>query len=146
MSTKPGVTDSPSPSSSSLPRPDTLPTAAMVPSFTATSPTNGAPPLPSMIVPPLITMSNSLAMSPIPFINCRPPKDSPSRKGRGSRFSLLCRDAKRTVDHLVQRRLDLALEDIDRLDHPILRHLRIVIDHSDVLARQHLPLLDKLRA
>src|ERR1700722_10463482 len=111
----------------------------MVPSFTATSPTNGAPPLPSMIVPPRMTMSNSLAMSPIPFIDCRPelplslregggggggapryghcpPPPPPPARGGGVAIPLLRRDAERAVDHLVQRRLDLALEDIDRLD------------------------------
>ena len=61
MSTKPGVTDRPSASISSAPLPVTAPTASILPSLIATSPMKGVPPLPSMIVPPRITMSCMLA-------------------------------------------------------------------------------------
>src|ERR1700679_14010 len=57
MSTNPGVTDRPRASISSAPEPVTVPTAAILPSLTATSASNGVPPLPSMTVPPRMTTS-----------------------------------------------------------------------------------------
>ena len=62
MSTKPGVTSRPLASISSAPLPDTLPTAAILPSFTATSASRSAAPVPSATVPPRTTRSNSVAM------------------------------------------------------------------------------------
>src|SRR5262249_58413645 len=52
----------------------------------------------------------------------------------------------RGVDHLVERRLDVAHEQIEALDHRLLGHLRVVEDEDDELRREQLPLLNQLRA
>src|SRR3981081_561122 len=62
MSTKPGVTRKPLASISSAPLPDILPTVVILPSFTATSASCRAAPVPSARVPPRTTRSNSVAM------------------------------------------------------------------------------------
>jgi len=57
MSTKPGVTILPRASISSAPEPLMAPTAAIRPSFTATSASRPGAPEPSITVPPRITRS-----------------------------------------------------------------------------------------
>src|SRR5947207_7463968 len=59
MSTKPGVTNRPLASISSLPVPATVPTTAILPSFNATSASRVPEPVPSATVPPRTTTSNS---------------------------------------------------------------------------------------
>src|SRR5262245_51462001 len=66
MSTKPGVTSRPLASISSAAPPDTLPTVAILPSFTAMSASRRVAPVPSASVPPRTTRSKSFAMSLLP--------------------------------------------------------------------------------
>src|SRR5882672_4687145 len=70
MSTKPGVTSRPLASISSAALPDTLPMAAILPSFTAMSASCSAAPVPSARVPPRTTRSKSVAMFFFPRL-CR---------------------------------------------------------------------------
>src|SRR5215475_11641828 len=60
MSTKPGVTSSPSASSTRRAGPDTRPSSAMRPSASATSAVRAGAPVPSTTVPPRITRSNGI--------------------------------------------------------------------------------------
>src|SRR5882757_8971939 len=70
MSTKPGVTSRPLASISSAPAPATLPTAAILPSFTATSASRIPVPVPSATVPPRTTRSNAAILDPPRLPQC----------------------------------------------------------------------------
>src|ERR1044072_1112715 len=67
MSTKPGVTRRPLASISSVALPETLPTAAILPSFTAMSAWWRAAPVPSATGPPRTIRSKSFAMVASPY-------------------------------------------------------------------------------
>src|SRR5262245_16326073 len=81
MSTKPGVTSSPLASISSPALPDSFPTATIRPSFTATSASRKAAPVPSATLPPRTVRSNVFAMFAAPDLpksTARFPGSAPS--------------------------------------------------------------------
>src|SRR3954467_393192 len=71
MSTHPGLTTSPSASTSRAPRPSTFPTSVTRPPSTATSAVRASAPVPSTTVPPRIT-SSCVVMAPDATPYCLP--------------------------------------------------------------------------